>query len=276
MSVIVDPENGTQYNIIGRLGSGAFGEVYKARSSARPRTVAIKIINCFSERAARDADREARLHGMIDHRHIVKCFQVIFLPHYNGSMAVCLVEEFCNQGSLADRIRARTYDIYRDTRSWLLQLLLGLSKIHQFEIIHRDIKAENVLIKNNIVKIADLGVSVARFKSGAHGLQLHRTLNGDQNCVAPEMYLGRPYDLRVDVFGVGVILLGLLTGRTKPTFQNMPIGYAVSRNFRLKTILRSKNIRSNNPFYMPLTRMLAYSPTSRFSAGEAYEAVSHV
>ncbi|CAF1542542.1 unnamed protein product, partial [Rotaria sordida] len=177
--------------------------------------------------AAQEAVKEAMLHGIIEHPNIVKCYAVFAIPNYMGSIIACLVEEFCDGGSLADRIRAGRYDKYRTTKSWTLQIISGLIKIHQHNIIHRDIKAQNVFIKGNVIKIGDLGVAVARLKVGWNGQQLHQSMNGDMICIAPEMFAGKPYDIHIDVFGAGLILLGLIAGTTSPMYMTMPIGYAI-------------------------------------------------
>ncbi|CAF4156744.1 unnamed protein product, partial [Rotaria sp. Silwood1] len=91
---------------------------------------------------------------------------------------------------------------------------------------HRDIKVENIFLKDKIIKIGDLGVAVARFKVGYDCHQLHKSINGDPICVPPEMHAGKPYDTQVDVFGVGIVLISLILETTRPTYHNQPIGFS--------------------------------------------------
>ncbi|CAF3790543.1 unnamed protein product [Rotaria sp. Silwood1] len=131
MAIIVNPGTGSQYVIQELLGSGSFGKVFKAYNSSMRKIVAVKMIHCYSLDQATEAVKEATLHGTIQHVNILKCYAVFSIPDYMGSVMTCLIEEFCDGGSLADQIRTRRYNKYRETKSWVLQILSGLIKIHQ-------------------------------------------------------------------------------------------------------------------------------------------------
>jgi eukaryotic-like serine/threonine-protein kinase len=206
------------YEIVGLLGTGGMGDVYRARDSKLGRDVAIKVLPpLFSTDADRLArfDREARTLASLNHPHILTVHDI---EHVDGRPY--LVTEFVDGGTL------KTWAL-SDTRTWrqsvdrLVGVADGLAIAHAAGIVHRDIKPDNILIsKNGYGKLADFGL--AKLFEGidsatADTIGAARThpgmIVGTIAYMSPEQAAGKPADARSDIFSFGVVLYEVLAGR---------------------------------------------------------------
>jgi tRNA A-37 threonylcarbamoyl transferase component Bud32 len=203
------------YEIVGELGRGGMGVVYKARQLKLSRDVALKMI-LFGEYAG-GADRarfraEAEAVARLDHPGIVRIFDV---GEHQGLPYLCL--ELCPGGSLADKLRGRPLPP-RDAARTAEQVARAVHAAHERQVVHRDLKPANVLLgADGRPKVTDFGL--AKRTDGAAGPTATGAVVGTPSYMAPEQAGGRAREAGrgTDVYALGAILYELLTGR--PPFQ---------------------------------------------------------
>src|SRR5262245_24666178 len=208
------------YEILSPLGAGGMGEVWRARDTRLDREVAIKVLPADF---ARDADRlkrfeqEARATSALNHPNILTVHDI---GNYEGSPY--LVSELLE----GDVLRAQLNDGPLPTRKaveYAQQIAAGLAAAHEKGIVHRDLKPENLFVTTDgRVKILDFGL--AKLKPTQVGavdtdaptqkkITDPGTVLGTVGYMAPEQVRGQEADHRADIFGLGVILYEMLSGR---------------------------------------------------------------
>ncbi len=229
------PESGqriSEYLLDARIGSGAFGEVWRARHHVwADQVVAIKIPN--DPTYIRDLQREGLAVQGLEHPNIAKArgFDPYADPPY-------LVIEYVPGESLRGLIRSRQLTI-DEAVAVMRQILEGLSYAHGNGIVHRDLKPENVLIHESakqkslaepgVVKITDFGFGQRAASAPAQSIAYSMSLEPDKAqrivgtiaYMSPEQRDGAKVDARTDLFACGVILFEMLTGE-KPTGTEVP------------------------------------------------------
>jgi len=188
------------------LGQGNFAKVKLAKHKLTGLEAAIKIIDKtqLDEKKLNKLHREVRIMKLLHHQNTVKLYEVIETKH-----TLFLVLEYVNGGELYDFLVAHGRMKEKDARAKFRQILNAVSYCHRKHVIHRDLKAENLLLDQNLnVKVADFGFSNwFEFES-----QLD-TFCGSPPYAAPELFQGRKYvGPEVDVWSLGVILYVLCTG----------------------------------------------------------------
>ncbi|CAM6082697.1 unnamed protein product [Calypogeia fissa] len=221
------------------FAQGAFGRLYKGTYNAAD--VAVKIL----ERPENNLERallmesqfakEVTMLANTRHQNVVR-----FIGACRKPMVWCIVTEYAKGGSV------RSFLSRRSSRSVPLKVAVkqaldvarGMEYLHSLEIIHRDLKSDNLLIANDkSIKIADFGV--ARIEVQTEGMTPE---TGTYRWMAPEMIQHRPYNHKVDVYSFGIVLWELLTGLLP--FQNMT---AVQAAFAVV----NKGVRPNVPAECP-------------------------
>ncbi len=199
------------YEIIGELGRGAMGVVYKARQKGLNRLVALKMV-IGGEHA--DSGQLARFHAeaeaaaRLQHPSIIQIYEVgelDGLPYFSL--------EFVDGKSLADKIGNKPLP-YREAAETAQLLSFAMSYAHNQGIIHRDLKPANVLISSEgVPKIADFGL--AKRLEGDSSQTKSGTIMGTPSFMAPEQAWGKNREIGppADVYGLGAILYAMLTGR---------------------------------------------------------------
>jgi eukaryotic-like serine/threonine-protein kinase len=207
------------YEIVGPLGAGGMGEVYRAKDSKLKREVAVKVL---PETLARDADalarfeREALAVAALSHPNILAI-------HDFGteSGTVYAVTELLEGETLRGRIDGSSIS-QTQAIDWCLQIAKGLSAAHGKGVVHRDLKPDNVFVsKDGHVKILDFGL--AKREEAATSEQTNAptgsghtapgTVMGTMGYMSPEQLRGLPVDHRSDIFSFGAILYELLSGK---------------------------------------------------------------
>jgi len=207
-----------KYKIITNIGRGSSGEVFLARNNDIKKTVAIKKIVIDESRKSRSkksVTREANIMLLLDHVHIVKCYEW-FLD--NNDLMISMILEFCNGGSLQERIvstmKKQEHFSNQLVGKWTAQITSAVAYIHQQRILHRDLKSENVfLLKDDTIKLGDFGIS----KDLNHTLDKASTCVGTPCYLSPELCQDVPYSFKSDVWALGCLVYEVVM--LKPAFD---------------------------------------------------------
>ena len=264
-----------KYEVIGVIGEGAMGVVYRGFDPDIRRTVALKTIRRpageSSEAAAEMAARfrnEAQAAGRLQHPGIVGVYDF----GDDGRVAF-IAMEFVEGQSLAHYLRQQVWFSDADLASVIGQVLDALHHAHEHGVWHRDIKPANVIMtRAGTVKIADFGI--ARIDSA--GLTMGAAMIGTPAYMAPEQFLGQPIDRRVDVYGAGVLMYQLIAGRAPFVGSTEALMYQVVHQVPAPASQSAAQGRSSR-FDAIVAKALAKRPDERFATAAAFrEAVAAV
>jgi serine/threonine protein kinase len=255
------------FEILGPLGSGAMGEVYRARDRKLGREVAIKIL---PKELWRDPDRlarfehEARAASALNHPNIVTVHGI----EHEGE-TVYLVLELVQGRTLRDRL-ARGGMPWRSSLPIAEQIATGLAAAHAGSIVHRDLKPENIMIRDDgVVKILDFGLA----KLYAEGAELATAtaltspgaILGTVGYMSPEQARGESVDWRADQFALGCILYEMATGE-RP-FQGASNAQTLTAIIERDPEPVSRNrADAPRPVLWILDRCLAKDPRDRYGS----------
>jgi serine/threonine-protein kinase len=199
------------YRLIKKLGEGGMGTVYKAHQESLDRDVAVKVL--FKHLANNQSfvdrfQREARIMAKLDHPNILRCFGV---GEEHGFHYFAM--EFIDGGSMQGWIDKLGKLSIGDALHVTLACARGLQHAHELNMIHRDIKPDNILVTNKgIVKVADMGLAKAHGES----LSLTRTgtAAGTPIYMSPEQARDAKHvDHRTDIYALGCMLYAFIAGR---------------------------------------------------------------
>jgi eukaryotic-like serine/threonine-protein kinase len=234
------------YEVLGRLGAGGMGEVYKARDARLGRTVAIKVLppHVSADAEARQRfEHEAQAIASLSHPHICILHDIGRERPKGGDDAAgdpvdFLVMEYLEGVTLAERLAAGPMP-FGEAVEVALQIADALDKAHQSGIVHRDLKPANIFLvagSGITAKLLDFGLArssgavrsadsmatqavnvSAAATAVAAPLTAQGTILGTFQYMAPEQIEGRAADARADVFAFGAVLYEMLTGR--PAFH---------------------------------------------------------
>lgn len=204
-----------RYEIVGELGQGAMGVVYKASDPLIDRIVAIKTITLSLAQEERDEYearfyQEAKAAGRLSHPNIVTIYDV----GRSGDIAY-IAMEFLQGRELRDILNDGKLLPVDQVIDIVAQVAMGLSYAHEHGIVHRDVKPSNIMVgRDGHVKITDFGI--ARMASAGVRTQTGMVL-GSPKYMSPEQVMGKVTDQRSDIFSLGVMLYEMLTGQ--PAFM---------------------------------------------------------
>ncbi|MGC2719933.1 MAG: protein kinase [Candidatus Acidiferrales bacterium] len=206
------------YRIVGKIGAGGMGEVYRATDTKLGRDVALKVM---PSELARDADRlarfqrEARAVAALNHPHIVTIYSV------EDAGGVHFLTMELVDGQPLDRLIPASGLALEQVVEIASALADALSAAHEKGIVHRDLKPANVMVTNDgRVKVLDFGL--AKDVSASENAEVTRTAAGVTQAgvvmgtpayMSPEQIAGRAIDHRTDIFSLGVMLHEMSTGR---------------------------------------------------------------
>ncbi|CAH8466325.1 unnamed protein product [Dicrocoelium dendriticum] len=188
------------------LGKGAFGTVYVGRDLATQRKIAIKELSFTEPAQHQQMLEEIRLHSRLNHENIV---------HYLGAVVdggvFKVLMELVPGGSLTSLLKKHEALQEKTVSNYSMQILKGLNYLHRNRIIHRDIKADNILINQytGVLKLSDFGVSKRLTGMGARAV----SFKGTCQYMAPELIKNqRGYDFPIDIWSFGCTVVQMLTG----------------------------------------------------------------
>lgn len=241
----------TQLQIDAKVASGAFSNLY--RGSYCGQEVAVKILKDVQDDTSQYQEflQEVSIMRKVRHKNVVQ-----FIGACTRKPNLCIVFEFMSGGSVYDYIRREGPLRLSQVLKIAVEVSRGMDYLHQRKIIHRDLKAANLLMDDyGVVKIADFGVARIIENTG------HMTAEtGTYRWMAPEVIEHKPYDEKADVFSFAVVLWELLTCRV-PYNDMTPLQAAVG--------VVQKGLRPGIPAGCPpvladlMTAAWAQSPSSR-------------
>ena len=207
------------YEVLGLLGAGGMGEVYRARDSVLKREVAIKVLPSFVSQnpdRLRRFEQEAQAAAALNHPNILAVHQ---FGAFEG--APYLVTELLEGGTLRQQLERGPIPV-RKAIEYGVQIARGLAAAHEKGIVHRDLKPENLFVtKDGRLKILDFGLAKLMQPStasdGSASTLTHQTdpglVMGTAGYMSPEQVRGQSVDHRADIFAFGAILYEMLSGR---------------------------------------------------------------
>ncbi|WP_375773525.1 protein kinase [Archangium gephyra] len=201
---------GRRYEVLGQVGRGAMGQVFRARDEVLHRTVALKFLAPRTG-LAEEALREARAVARLDHENIVRIFDVSeWCGTPGGTCVPFLVMEYLEGESLAALLRRHRPGL-KQALDILGAVAEGLTHAHERHLIHRDLKPSNIfLTRQGTVKLLDFGLCHRVAASGPDAP--HLPTAGTPAYMAPEQWRGEPQDTRTDIWAAGVVLFEMLAG----------------------------------------------------------------
>lgn len=244
------------YEVIRILGRGGMGLVYLARDPRLDRQVAIKCLlsDLYEPHYRERFKREALLLAKLNNPHIVQIYDYI-----ETEDKLALVMEYVDGQNLQQHLREHIAPITQRMQ-WITQIARGLAVAHDTGIIHRDLKAENILINRQMLaKITDLGIA----KSQDFNATLTDHVTGSYASMSPEQAMGETIDFRSDLFSFGILAYQLLCG-------THPFGEAENKLQIMQRIISHSPIspNKNNPELPPeavelLGQLLSKNPDNR-------------
>ncbi|XP_070685000.1 serine/threonine-protein kinase SIK3 homolog isoform X2 [Pempheris klunzingeri] len=242
------------YEIERTIGKGNFAVVKLATHIITKAKVAIKIVDKtqLDDENLKKIFREVQIMKLLKHPHIIRLYQVM-----ETERMIYLVTEYASGGEIFDHLVAHGRMAEKDARKKFKQIVAAVHFCHCRSIVHRDLKAENLLLDHNLnIKIADFGFSNL-FSRG----QLLKTWCGSPPYAAPELFEGKEYDgPKVDIWSLGVVLYVLVCGA-------LPFDGSTLQNLRARVLSGKFRI----PFFMStdceylIRHMLVLEPSRRLT-----------
>ena len=228
------------FEIVGLVGAGAMGAVYKARDTRLDRFVAIKVLSgemSASPEARERFEREARTISQLSHPHICALYDVgrEGPSTESGQDVEYLVMELLEGETLAARLSRGSVPMAQTLR-FAIEIADALHAAHRHGIVHRDLKPANVMITKSGVKLLDFGLAKAaaplmsgsgdaETAMGAAQISQAGTIAGTLQYMSPEQLEGCPVDARSDIFAFGAVVHEMVTGQKAFTAKS-PIALA--------------------------------------------------
>ncbi|HCI81130.1 MAG TPA: hypothetical protein DHW02_15745 [Ktedonobacter sp.] len=258
-----------KFEIVDRIGAGGMATVFKAYQHTLDRFVAIKVLptnyandDVFQERFKREARSVAKL----THPNIVQIHD--FGEQENITY---IVMEYVDGGTLKDRLK-RPLPV-PEAIGYVIQAAEGLDCAHRNNIIHRDVKPANMLLrKDGHLLLSDFGI--AKILEGTTNLTRVGTGIGTPQYMSPEQGTGQPVDRRSDIYSLGIVLFHCLTGRV-PFTADSPLSVTLKHLHDPLPYERMVAEGVPNPVVQVVLQMTAKQPGARYqSAQDVVDALS--
>ena len=262
-----EPTVAGRYVLLGQLGEGGMGRVYRARHIELGKVFALKVIApAFAGQTEARArfNQEAKLASEISHPNIVSIVDYGEDPSFGAFMVMELVEgeRLCSQ---CDPMSVRR------TLEILGQIADALDHVHKHGIVHGDVKAENIVLateatgtrRRRIARLLDFGLARRGHEDG------DRTISGTPAYLAPERITGGPANASADVYALGVLGYLLLTG-TLPFTGSLAELYAAHRLGVIPNLSEQRGEKLDAAVEALILRALARDPAARHASASAF------
>jgi len=260
-----------RYRILGHLGSGGMGHVYRAEHIGLKKPVALKVLGKRSAEYVARFEREARAIARLDHVGCVRIFD-----HGTDDKGVPYIAmELIDGPTLALALSEDSFAVSRAINV-ARALLVALAHAHAHGVVHRDLKPENIMFAAPRTRldagepwlgrpvIIDFGLASLADSAGITG---NGFAMGSPSYIAPERLRGEPHDARADVYAVGVILYEMLSG-LRPFLGASPQEIMTNALTRPPRPLRAIVPEVSPALDALIRRALAKDPTKRFADAE--------
>ncbi|MEA2155709.1 MAG: eukaryotic-like serine/threonine-protein kinase [Solirubrobacteraceae bacterium] len=202
-----------RYRLDAKVGTGGMSTVYRAFDTVLERQVAIKLMH---REIAGDSDqlerfrREARAVAQLNHPHVVGVIDAGEEGEGDGFTTPYIVFEYVEGETLKDRIRRFGRLPVAEAIAYAIEIARALGVAHEHQIVHRDVKPQNVLIdEEGAAKVTDFGIARTLHQEG---LTADGRVLGTTDYVSPEQALGHPVSGQSDLYSLGIVLFEMLTG----------------------------------------------------------------
>jgi polo-like kinase 1 len=252
-----------RYHRYEELGHGGFAKVFRASLDGH-KEVAIKVTSkdrLVKPKAQQKHRTEVEIQKSLDNPNVLQAVDFFDDDHFTY-----LVLELCSRGSLKIQLRKRVKFSEEETIRYLRQIIAGVAYLHDNRILHRDLKLENCLVDSTgCLKIADFGLS-AKLE---HDDERRFTVCGTPNYMCPEMISGgKGVSYEVDVWAIGVIAFGMLTGKMPFQQADKKETYALIKKCAYSF---PEHPRLSLPARQFITSILQIDPQKRPSARDLFE-----
>jgi serine/threonine protein kinase len=248
---------GARYEVLRLLGRGGMGAVYEARDRMLDETVALKVLRpelAADEELVRRFRSEIRLARKVAHANVARIYE-----YGEGDGLRWIAMELVDGTTLKDRVRQQGPLPPEEALDLVAQIGQGLQAIHAAGIVHRDLKAANIMVdRQGRVRVMDFGIAKAGEGSSTGGYTV-----GTPEYMSPEQGRGRTVDHRADVYSLGVVAYELFTGDVP--FRGENAVATLMMHVEQEPPLRAPGAARLPPAVVPvLERALAKEPAARF------------
>lgn len=253
------------FEIVERIGSGGMATVFKAHQPTLDRFVAVKVLplqHAHSPVFVKRFVQEARSVAKLTHPNIV---QIHDFGEQDGIMFI--VMEYVDGGTLKDRLKQRALSVV-ETMDFVIQAAEGLNYAHRHNIIHRDVKPANMLVrKDGHLLLSDFGI--AKILESTNNLTEVGTGIGTPQYMSPEQGTGQPtVDARSDIYSLGIVLFHCLTGRV-PFVADSPLSITMKHLREPLPVEYLQRMSVPAAIEQVTVKMTAKAPADRYQSTDA-------
>ncbi|EWS73782.1 Serine/Threonine kinase domain protein (macronuclear) [Tetrahymena thermophila SB210] len=254
-----------RYKVVKQIGQGTFGTVYKC-STYKGYEYAIKQINNIKMKKMMNNELDAL--KSVNSKYVVRYYEVF----YDKQDHPCIVLELCEGGTLSDLMKKFHNHCIPEkiALNLFVQILVGFKEIQKANLIHRDVKLQNILLKNDQPKIADFGLVTQQQKDKVDGFA------GTPMYMAPEILDGKNYDQQVDIWSLGVLLYAMMFNDfpicEQTTYMQLErIKMVCTPEFNFEKAKKSKYQNIRQETVELLQKMLNIDPSKRITLNQLLE-----
>ena len=250
---------GGRYQIIEEIGKGGMGRVYKVQDTKIKEKIALKLIKPEIAKDKKTIERfsnELRLARKIRHKNVCQMFD---LGEERGTQFITM--EYVSGEDLRSSIRRFGQLPIGKSIAIASQICEGLSEAHRLDVVHRDLKSNNIMIDNEgNVRIMDFGIARSLSGKGITGAGM---IIGTPEYMSPEQVDGKDTDPRSDIYSLGIILYEMLTGRL-PFEGETPLSIAVQHRSDMPKDPREFNAQIPDDLCQTILKCLAKDKGDRY------------
>jgi serine/threonine protein kinase len=249
------------YEVIGALGAGGIGEVYKVRHNISHRIEALKVLRAGSPESTERFAREIRVLASLSHPNIAGLHTA-----FRQGEHLLMVMEFVEGETLDARLRRSGLNLSQSI-DYISQVLSALMYAHAQGVIHRDIKPSNIMLTaNNRVKLLDFGLALDSFQPG---LTAAGWVMGSLHYMSPEQVMAKKVDARSDLYSLGATLYESLTGKVPIDGESQ---YTIMTGHLQQQPIAPSVVNTNIPGKLSdiVLKALAKNPDDRFQSAEDF------
>lgn len=211
-----------RYEMLEKIGTGGMATVYKAKDTLLNRYVAVKVLRDSLEdekKVVANFVKEAQSSASLVHNNIVSVYDVGEEDGINY-----MVMEYVDGITLKEYIKTRGALPWQEACDFAIQIGQGINEAHSINIVHRDIKPQNILMtKDKILKVTDFGIAKA---VAGDTTVVNGNVLGSVHYISPEQARGGVTDARSDIYSLGIVLYEMLTGKV-PFDGDTPVSVAL-------------------------------------------------